>query len=99
MLSDFKHHFILRKIRVPRELSFNDFADELYRVFGKDFALENTIYIVQIVKSHEHHCYDIAVGLRRDADAVKIARDLGQFRLEGYSMEIELAPAFSCFYD
>ena len=88
MLSEFKYHFILRKVYMPRTISLDELAENIHQGFGISTLTPNSIYILQLVNVYDKDLVDLAVGFRRDEDAAKIAREVEMFEQNGHQAKI-----------
>lgn len=88
MLSEFKYHFILRKVYMPRTISLEELSEHIHEGFGISNLTPNSIYILQMVNVYDKDLVDLAVGFRRDEDAMKIAREVTYFEQHGHKAKV-----------
>lgn len=87
----------MHRVHIP-QLQFNDFASNLYRVFRPSIA-SSAIYIIQIVETYDNFLYDVAVGFRRDAEAIAVFEKNKNVYLNGRDVEVSVAEAFKIYLD
>lgn len=87
----------MHRVHIP-QLQFNDFASNLYRTFRPSLT-PSAIYIIQIVETYDNFLYDVAVGFRRDAEAIAVFEKNRNIYLGGRDVEVSLAQAFKKYLD
>ena len=89
-LSELKHHLILRKVFLPQDHAFPEFAHNLYKYFSNVNLECDSICFVQIETIYDNSFYDILVGFKRDTDAFSVFRVSPGFNFMNQDIPIEL---------
>lgn len=97
-LSEFKHHFLLRRVHIPK-MQFQEFCTCLYRGFRSTAINSKSVQIVQIVDTYDNSLYDLAVGLRKDSEAIALYKQTKKFYSPTREADVELAQAFKLYFD
>ena len=71
-LSEIKHHFILRKVKIPHDIHFQEFALTLPKGFTGCKVSSNSISFIQIGAKYKDHLFDILVGFKKDREALSV---------------------------
>lgn len=66
LLSEFKYHFILRKVYMPRKVGLEEFAQNIHEGFKIPTLTSSSIYILQLVTVYDDDLVDLAIGFRWD---------------------------------